>query len=114
MIEVDGTKVPIVDAVVALHPSNLSLPDDVEKPVVPLTIGWGEDDFAVKIELKGKVEAIHASEAKAGRKLPELVHQVYKPGRHGFAVRGNPDDPKERKCLEDSVTQVLEWFGRFL
>jgi hypothetical protein len=46
--------------------------------------------------------------------VPEMVHKVYKPGRHGFAVRGNPDDPLERACLEDSVTQVLTWMGRWL
>jgi dienelactone hydrolase len=114
MIQVNGQKVPIVDAVVALHPSNLSLPEDIEKPVVPLTIGWGKEDFAVDIALKGKVESLHATEAKTGRTLPEIVHKVYTPGRHGFAVRGNPDDPQERACLEDGVKQVLEWFGRFL
>jgi dienelactone hydrolase len=114
MIEVDGVRVPLVDAVVALHPSNLSLPDDVVKPVVPLTIGWGQEDFNTKIETKGKVESIHAAEKEGGRKMPETEHVVYKPGRHGFAVRGNPDDPQERKCLEDSVSQVLNWFERFL
>jgi hypothetical protein len=39
---------------------------------------------------------------------------VYQPGRHGFAVRGNPDDPEERKCLEDAEAQVLAWFDRWL
>jgi dienelactone hydrolase len=114
MIDVAGKKVPLVDAVVALHPSNVSLPEDVEKPVVPVTIGWGQEDSNTKIEMKAKVESIYMQEKEAGRKLPEIVHQVYTPGRHGFAVRGNPDDPQERKCLEDSVTQVLNWFGRFL
>ena len=110
MIEMDGKNVPLVDAVVALHPSNLSLPADVENPVVPMSIGWGKEDEAVSIELKGKVEQIH-SRTKA---LPEILHKVYEPGRHGFSVRGNPDDPAERKCLEDSVTQVLDWFGKYL
>lgn len=114
MIEIDGAKVPLVDAVVALHPSNMVLPDDVKGPVVPLSIGWGQEDSAVSIELKGKVEEIHAAGEKEGSKLPELEHKVYKPGRHGFSVRGNPDDPQERACLEDSVTQVLTWFGKYL
>lgn len=114
MIEINGTKVPLVDAVVALHPSNMVLPDDVETLVVPTTYGWGLEDPQVKIAMKGKVEEIHAKAAKAGRKVPEVEHKVYKPGRHGFAVRGNPDDPAERKCLEDSVTQVLKWFGKWL
>lgn len=114
MIEVGGEKVPLVDAVVALHPSNLVFPDDVEVLVVPVSCGWGLEDTSVKIEQKAMVEEIHAKAEKAGRKLPEMVHKVYKPGRHGFAVRGNPDDPQERACLEDSVTQVLGWFERWL
>ncbi|KAK1034251.1 hypothetical protein LTS16_015592 [Friedmanniomyces endolithicus] len=114
MIEIDGAKRPLVDAVVALHPSNLILPTDVEAPVVPVTFGWGQEDSQVSIETKGKVEGIHAGDRKGGRVVPEMVHKVYKPGRHGFAVRGNPDDAQERKCLEDSTTQVLEWFGKYL
>lgn len=114
MIDIDGGKLPLVDAVVALHPSNLSFPDDVEKVVVPVTIGWGLEDFGVKIEQKGKVEQIHENAKARGRKYPEVIHKVYKPGRHGFAVRGNPDDPQERACLEDSMKQALDWFARWL
>lgn len=111
-IEIAGqkTKMPLVDAVVALHPSNMVLPADVSKPVVPMSFGWGQEDSAVSIKLKGQTEAIHAKEKVA----VEMQHKVYTPGRHGFSVRGNPDDPAERKCLEDSVTQVLDWFKRWL
>jgi len=114
MIERDGQKVSLVDAVVALHPSNMVLPVDIENAVVPISMGWGLEDPQVSIETKGKVEEIHAKEQKAGRTVPEMEHKVYKPGRHGFSVRGNPDDPLERACLEDSVTQVLDWFKRWL
>ncbi|KAL9618379.1 MAG: hypothetical protein Q9160_006887 [Pyrenula sp. 1 TL-2023] len=114
MIEVDGKKIPLVDAIVALHPSNMVLPEDVESLVVPVSYGWGVEDEAVKFATKGQVEEIHEKAEKGGRKVPEMEHKVYKPGRHGFAVRGNPDDPQERACLEDSVMQVLDWFKRFL
>ena len=114
MIEIEGKKVSLVDAVVALHPSHLALPADVEKLVVPTSIGWGVEDQGVKFEQKGLVEGVHGRAEKAGRDLPEIEHKVYRPGRHGFAVRANPDDPQERKCLEDSVTQVLDWFKRWL
>jgi len=114
MIEIDGGKVPLVDAVVALHPSHLAFPGDVETLVVPVSYGWGVEDEGVKFEQKGIVEGIHAKAKGAGRKLPEMEHKVYKPGRHGFAVRGNPDDPLEKACLEDSVTQALNWLGRWL
>jgi dienelactone hydrolase len=114
MIELDGEKVPLVDAVVAMHPSNLVLPDDVDPLVVPVSVGWGLEDEGTKIELKGKVEGIHEEAKKAGMKVPEMEHRIYKPGRHGFSVRGNPDDPQERACLEDSEKQALDWFQRWL
>jgi len=108
-------KIPLVDAIVALHPSNLVLPGDVDTIVVPFSCGWGEEDIAVNIKQKAEVEDFYAKVKESGEKtVPEMEHQVYKPGRHGFAVRGNPDDPQERKCLEDSVTQVLKWFGKWL
>ena len=99
--KIDGAKVPLVDAAVGLHPSHLSIPGDVETLVVPVSYGWGLEDIQVSIEQKAKVEEIHEKAKKSGRKVPEMKHKVYKPGRHGFAVRGNPDDPLERACLED-------------
>lgn len=113
-LDKDGEKVPLVDAVVALHPSHLALPDDVETLVVPASFGWGVEDIAVKFEQKAMVEDIHAKAKKAGKDVPETEHRAYKPGRHGFAVRGNPDDPQERACLEDSHKQVMTWLGRWL
>jgi dienelactone hydrolase len=109
MIDVEGAKKPLVDAVVALHPSNLELMGDVDGLVVPVSYGWGVDDIAVSFAQKAKIEGFHA-----GKKGPEMEHRVYKPGRHGFAVRGNPDDPQERKCLEDAEKQALEWMDKWL
>ncbi|KAK6539353.1 hypothetical protein TWF694_009583 [Orbilia ellipsospora] len=114
MIEIEGKKVPLVDAAVALHPSNLVFPEDAEGLVAPLSCGWGEKDTNTKIELKGQLEEIVRKEKAAGKTVAEVVNQVYTPGRHGFAVRGDPDDPQEKKCLEDSVTQVLEWCDKWL
>ncbi|KAL5337608.1 Alpha/Beta hydrolase protein [Aspergillus crustosus] len=117
-IQIDGdggnAKVPLVDAVVALHPSHLAIPADVETLVVPTAFGWGVEDSFVDFKLKAAVEDVHAGAKQAGRQVPEIEHKEYRPGRHGFAVRGNPDDPLERTCLKDSVTQVLDWFGRWL
>ena len=81
---------------------------------MPTSYGWGVEDFAVKFELKAQVEGVHAKAKEAGRKVPEQEHKAYTPGRHGFAVRGNPDDPQERKCLEDAEKQVLDWFAKWL
>jgi len=109
-IELGGTQVPVVDAVVALHPSNLALPADAEGIIIPTSIGWGLTDTFTKIELKGKIEDLQKQEKEDGKKIAEAEHKVYEPGRHGFSVRGNPDDPEEKKILEDSVTHVLDFF----
>lgn len=114
MIEMDGRKVPLVDAVVAFHPSHLALPEDVEDLVVPVSYGWGLEDIGVKIEQKAMVEEFHAKATREGKSPPKMEHKVYKPGRHGFAVRGNPADPQEKACLEDSLTQALDWFAQWL
>lgn len=113
-IDIDGKKTPLVDAVVAMHPSNLVFPTDMDKPVVPISIGWGQDDVGVNIEQKGKMEDVHAKTKAAGHKVPETEHVVYKPGRHGFAVRGNPEDPQERKILEDTEKQAIAWLNKWL
>jgi dienelactone hydrolase len=110
----DGGKVPLVDAVVALHPSNMVLPVDVEGLTVPTSFGWGVEDSVVSFDQKAMVEDIHTKVAAAGGKVPITEHKTYKPGRHGFGVRGNPDDPAERACLEGTEKQVLDWFKRWL
>ena len=113
-IDVGGQQVPVIDAAVALHPSNLILPADVEEIIIPTSIGWGLKDTMTKIEWKAKIEKAQQQEKKDGKKILEAVHQVYEPGRHGFAIRGNPDDPEERKILEDSLAQVLDFFKTHL
>ncbi|KAF2646055.1 alpha/beta-hydrolase [Massarina eburnea CBS 473.64] len=113
-IDIGGIKIPLVDAAVALHPSNLAFPEDVENLAVPVSYGWGQEDTMSGIKQKGKIEAIHEEEKGKGRKVPEMEHKVYKPGRHGFAVRGNPDDEDERAALEGSEKQALAWLAKWL
>ena len=113
-IETDEGMKPLVDAVVALHPSNLVLLDDVRDVVVPVSIGWGVRDSVVSYKMKGQVEEIHTQRREKGESLPDIEYKTYTPGRHGFSVRGNPDDPKGRKCLEESVTQVLDWSRKYI
>ncbi|KAF2438487.1 alpha/beta-hydrolase [Karstenula rhodostoma CBS 690.94] len=110
----DDKPVPLIDAGVALHPSNVVLPEDVEGLAVPVSIGWGEVDEVTPFKQKGQIEEIMKKRTEAGASPPEMENKVYTPGRHGFSVRGNPEDPAERKCLEDSVTQVLNWFEKQL
>lgn len=110
MIEIDGKPTPLVDAVVALHPSNLVLPDDAAEFVVPVSTGWGVEDVLVSYAQKAQIEKLY--EGKTG--VPNMEHKSYTPGRHGFAVRGNPDDAVEKKILDDTVAQAMSWMGKYL
>lgn len=113
-ISINETATPLIDAVVALHPSNMVLPDDITELVVPMSCGWGAQDIAVNYATRGKIEKFHEEERTRGKRVPEIEHRRYEPGRHGFAVRGNPDDEGERSCLEEAERQVLEWMGNWL
>ena len=64
-IETDEGMKPLVDAVVALHPSNLVLLDDVRDVVVPVSIGWGVRDSIVSYKMEGQVRG---SIRKKGRR----------------------------------------------
>lgn len=75
-IEFEGSKVPLVDAVVALHPSHLTVPDDVETLSVPVSYGWGLEDTAVSFEQKAKVENVSSMAKEAGKSVPEMQHKV--------------------------------------
>ncbi|KAH5563266.1 hypothetical protein HBI26_182030 [Parastagonospora nodorum] len=87
-ISINNTATPLIDAVVALHPSNMVLPDDVMELVVPVSYGWGAQDIAVSYATRGKIEKFHEEERGRGKRVPEMKHCRYEPGRHGFAVRG--------------------------
>lgn len=115
--KIDDQDVPLVHAAVALHPSQLELPDDVHHLGVPVAFGWGEEDANTKIELMDKIKAIHKEEDSANTgsgEQPEMEHKVYKPGRHGFAVRGDPDDPVQKADLKESEKQATDWFEKWL
>lgn len=107
-------KVPLVDAVVALHPSNLVLPEDANGIVTPVSAGWGEHDSMVSLKVKESFEAACKRDAKSGGASAEIENLLWSPGRHGFAVRGNPDDEEERKILEGTEKQTVDWFGKHL
>ena len=63
----------------------------------------------VKIETKGEVGGdLPESEGSWEEGARNRAQGIQAWAGTGFAVRGNPDDPQERACLEDSVKQVFE------
>lgn len=102
---------PLIDAGFTAHPSNLVVPDDIEKVQAPLCISIGDEDFGMSIEKVNEAKAILESEKKK-----DAGHEVYiLPGAmHGFAVRANPDDPRQAECCDLAEKQAIDFFTKWL
>ncbi len=99
---------PLVDCGFTAHPSLLSIPSEIEAVERPLSIANGDNDMymgAKKLQvLKEILEAKQAGH--------EVV--VYDGAVHGFAVRGDPRDPRQAELGLQAEDQAVKWFrGRF-
>ena len=102
---------PLLDVAFAAHPSKLSLPGDVEKVTVPLSISVGTDDFMLPISgiktIQGVFEKMNAETQKADRVEIKTVEGA----KHGFACRGDPDNETQAKQSKAAEDQAVQWFG---
>lgn len=103
-----GEVKPLVDAVYTAHPSGLKLPADVETVTIPLSIAIGDVDFVMKIAEVEKARDI------LGKKGDDHEVVVYPGGKHGFAVRGDPKDPKQKQLADQAKEQAVRWFSKWL
>jgi len=99
----------LVDCSFTAHPSLVSVPEDIEGVTVPLSIAVGDVDVAMKHGLVLKTKEI-LEKKKAGDH--EVV--VYPGAKHGFAVRGDPTDAKQKDLGENAEAQALAWFSKWL
>lgn len=105
--ECDGQS--LVDAGFTAHPSALTLPDDIEALSKPVSIANGTLDWQLTVPRMEQVKEIFARK-EAGKF--ELV--VYDRARHGFALRGNPNNKKELEHAKEAEEQALRWFKKWL
>ncbi|KAI9742199.1 MAG: hypothetical protein M1818_004099 [Claussenomyces sp. TS43310] len=99
----------LVDAAFTAHPSLLQVPEDITPVSVPLSIAIGDVDMALK---KSLVE--QAKEILEKKKAGDHECIIYPGAKHGFAVRGDPDDPRQKELGEQAETQALSWFAKWL
>jgi len=97
----------LVDAVSVAHPS-LVEEKEIDNLSVPTQILAPENDPMFTEELK----------AYANKKIPTLgiAYQYgFYPGlNHGFAVKGDPNDEKQREGLERAKNATVSWMNEFL
>jgi dienelactone hydrolase len=104
-----GQLQPLIDCAHTAHPSFVSVPKDIEGVTLPLSIAVGDSDMVMKLDQAKTTKEI-LEKKKAGDH--EVV--IYAGAKHGFAVRGDPDDPSQVELGEQARTQALSWFSTWL
>ncbi len=97
----------LVECGFTAHPSALDIPADLEKVVQPLSIAHASLDIALGPAAFKKMRQVMDQKSYC-----ELV--VYEGAKHGFAVRGNPNDEKEKRQGMEAEEQALRLFEKHL
>ena len=102
---------PLVNASFAAHPSSVSVPGDLERVCLPLSIAIGDDDSVMPLK-----QTRQAQQVLKGKNSIETEVVIYPGARHGFAVRASRSkaDSKETRQAEEAEQQALAWFKKHL
>jgi len=99
---------------VVAHPSQLKIPDDLEKysktSKAPLLINSCSVDSAFPPEAQAKADEIFSS----GKFAPGYVREHFEGCDHGFAVRGDMSDPKVKAGKEGAFEKSVAFFKAHL
>jgi carboxymethylenebutenolidase len=97
-----------VDCLVSVHPSPPSLPEGVEGISCPLLLICAEKDYLLsRQKADGIIKFARDSKSQAELRFYEGVS-------HGFAVRGNDDDPVCRQACQKATKETIDWFHQYL
>lgn len=103
-----GSPERLIDCGFTAHPSNLSIPKDLEGVTLPLSVSIGNEDLAVKTPAIQQMKEILEVKKKGDHEV------VIMPGaKHGFAVRTNPEDKLQNECAKKAEAQAIDWFTRW-
>ncbi|OLN85924.1 Protein AIM2-like protein 3 [Colletotrichum chlorophyti] len=96
----------LADCGFTAHPSFLSLPGDLENVSLPLSVANGDDDVMMP-----RVRMAQAKELLGTKRGCEVVE--YPGAKHGFAVRGDPNDQRQADLGMQAEDQAVRWFRRW-
>ncbi|KAJ3094716.1 hypothetical protein HDU97_007643 [Phlyctochytrium planicorne] len=97
-----------VDCFVAVHPSRLAIPKDVEAVGKPGLFICGSEDFAIP---PATIEVIKGVAARVEK---DISVKVYERMLHGFAVRGNEDEEETRKARDGATNDTVAFLVKHL
>ncbi|KAI9844991.1 MAG: hypothetical protein M1837_005135 [Sclerophora amabilis] len=101
---------PLVDAAFAAHPVPLKLPADIEAVSMPLSFAIGTEDLPLNMKSIKQIQTI-LSKKDQSKTQHEVI--VYEGAKHGFAIRGNPGNEKEKQSGLQAEDQAVAWFTRW-
>jgi len=97
----------LVDCGFTAHPSNLVIPQDPDAVTKPLSVAVGDVDVVFPLHRVERTKEIL-------RKKGDVHEVVVIPGaKHGFAVRGAPDDEKAMEQGMQAEDQAVAWFDKW-
>ncbi|KAJ9488269.1 hypothetical protein VN97_g5013 [Penicillium thymicola] len=99
---------PLLNAGFTGHPSNLEIPSDIEKIVIPISFALGDKDMVVKPPQIKQIQQVFENEAKSTK--GEV--RVYEGAGHGFCVRASLIIGDACKQADEAEDQALAWFER--
>ncbi|KAJ4416590.1 hypothetical protein N0V85_002221 [Neurospora sp. IMI 360204] len=113
-------KVPLIDCAFTAHPSMLKLPRHIHEVQLPLSLANGEDDsFMGREKMKEVMRILEdknrmSAREMEGANMPDAHEVVVYPGaKHGFAVRGDREDPLQKERGDQSEDQAVRWFSKW-
>ncbi|KAL9014057.1 MAG: hypothetical protein Q9173_001265 [Seirophora scorigena] len=107
---------PLIDVGYTAHPSNLSLPTDIENVELPLAIDQGSADFVLNMAGVETIRGIFErknKELEEGKERPRFEIMVVDGAKHGFAVRCDMDNSEEAAQEQIAETHAVDWFAKW-
>lgn len=99
----------LIDAAFTAHPSEVEVPRDFGGVRLPYSMVIGDIDFALPLK---KVE--EAAKLLEGKKNVDTEVVIIPNARHGFAVRGDPNNKIEKEMADQAEDQLVKWFTKYL
>jgi len=97
---------PFFDCVVGQHPSFVAVPDEVEALAYPTQVNVGDNDSMMGPDQAKQTKEILEKKGWECNIIPGADH--------GFSVRGDLNNDKERKMKETATENAIRWFHAHL
>jgi dienelactone hydrolase len=109
---IDGKPNTRIDAGFAAHPSQLAIPGDIRDLIKPFSVAVVDNDLQLGAAGLDKLKKVlDARTVRAGLKQQVIV---YPGAKHGFTVRGDPTDEKQKLQGMEAEQQAIAWFSSTL